>query len=126
MSTQGVYFICVEGRKNLVKIGMSKDCERRIKQLQTGNPDRLYIYRTIRSDKPYAVETSLHRFYKDAKYEKGGGNEWYKVSKEKIDRIIINYEKGEPVVIEKETWTGYMYRGLKGGAHFIGGLVWRK
>lgn len=124
--SKGVYFICVEGRKQLVKIGKSDNCERRVKQLQTGNPDRLYIYRIIESNEPFPIETALHRFYQKEKYQKGGGDEWYKVPKWKINRIMVTYQDGRPMISEKETWPEFIFRGIKNSIYFMGSSLFRK
>jgi hypothetical protein len=46
------------------KIGVSKNVEKRVKQLQTGNPETIEIVDTFLSDYPYKIENVLHRRYK--------------------------------------------------------------
>ena len=42
-----VYFIFQEGDDAKCKIGKSKKPNDRLRQLQTGNPNKLYIYKTV-------------------------------------------------------------------------------
>lgn len=119
MST-GVYFIGIHGRPNIIKIGKSKNCEKRIKQLQTGNPDKLFIHKIIITEHPYHLETALHRYFKKEKYNKGGGNEWYTISSKRIDRIIISNSSNTNFEIsERETWSSLVFRGIKMGTFYI-------
>lgn len=45
------------------KIGISKYPEKRIKQLQTGNPSELKILYTFKSELSSQIESALHRSY---------------------------------------------------------------
>lgn len=48
---------------DIYKIGVSKNVNKRVKQLQTGNPDIIEIIETFPSQYPYKVESVLHRRY---------------------------------------------------------------
>lgn len=68
-----VYLINEEGTENY-KIGVTKkDINKRIKELQTGNGSRLILSSYFVSDKPYKLESMLHRKYEDRKAE----GEWF-------------------------------------------------
>lgn len=108
--TKGVYFIGIVGRKNLFKIGVSKNCEKRIKQLQTGNPDKLYIYRIEATDQPYILESMLHRKYKSNHYNEGGGTEWFNINKKTIDSIAIERTKRGDYVVTEVRKKGFVSR----------------
>ncbi|MCM1221537.1 MAG: GIY-YIG nuclease family protein [Lachnospiraceae bacterium] len=43
------------------KIGVSKDVEKRVKQLQTGNPESIEIVKKFLSNYPYKIESVMHR-----------------------------------------------------------------
>lgn len=58
-----VYLLKVSG-EGIYKIGVSKNVERRVKQLQTGNPEKIEIIKTFLSQYPYKIENVLHRRYK--------------------------------------------------------------
>lgn len=70
-----------------VKVGMSKHPEKRIKQLQTGNPKDLRILLIIKcesSSKAFLVEKSLHSILASTNIK----NEWYSVSKSRILKAL--------------------------------------
>lgn len=60
-----VYLIGEMDNANRYKIGVSnqKKAEKRMKGLQTGNSDELYIRYTFETDKPFKLENFLHRHY---------------------------------------------------------------
>lgn len=83
-----VYFIFQEGNDSVCKIGKSKESCNRIKQLQTGNPNKLYVYKIING---YTEEESeLHKRF--AKF-RITGTEWFNISKEEVDLAITDYEE---------------------------------
>lgn len=81
----GVYFIGIRGHPHLFKIGKSTNCERRLKQLQTGNPNELYIARIILHSKPFELESSLHKYFATRRRR----GEWFYIGKKRVDRIRI-------------------------------------
>lgn len=58
---KGYVYILKVSSDGIYKIGVSKNVERRVKQLQTGNAEPIEIIRTFLSDYPYKVESVLHR-----------------------------------------------------------------
>lgn len=87
--TEYVYIITT-GDKRLFKIGRTKnDVAKRLKQLQTGNPDKLHIYFAIPTADSAALEASLHRKYKEYRIL---GGEWFKISEAEVKKIIKTYE----------------------------------
>jgi hypothetical protein len=58
------------------KIGITKNIERRLKQIQTSSPDHIYLVEKYES--PYAskIEKALHNFFKS--YHRN--NEWFELS----------------------------------------------
>ena len=86
-----VYFIFQEGNDLLCKIGRSKNKEKRLKQLQTGNPSKLYIYKSINGHKEKEIE--LHQHFADKRIP---GSEWFHLSKQDVDNFLTNYESHLP------------------------------
>ena len=71
---KSVYLI--RGNNGKYKIGISKCPRNRIKQNQTGNPDRLKIIEVYESENARKIETALHNQYA---YTKNVG-EWFDLS----------------------------------------------
>lgn len=63
---------------NIFKIGLTRaaDVERRLRALQTGNSDELYVYTTYKTNAPYKLEKMLHNHYRLCNIQ----NEWFKFS----------------------------------------------
>ena len=77
-----VYFIR-NGRTNVYKVGVARDPEKRLAELQTANPEKLTIYRAFRCEDAYAVENGLHyRFH--AQNVRG---EWYHLSPDMAGKV---------------------------------------
>lgn len=79
-----VYFIVEEPFQNRVKIGKSYDCEKRLKQLQTGSATKLSIYHTVTTLDNTALEKLLHTKYKDRHLQ----GEWFRFSRKDLGREI--------------------------------------
>ena len=58
-----VYLLKVSS-EGIYKIGVSKDVNKRIKQLQTGNPETIYLINKFHSEYAYKIESVLHRRFK--------------------------------------------------------------
>ena len=55
-----VYLIC-DAKNNTYKIGVSKNVDKRLKQLQTGNSNDLHLVYKIRTEYPFILESMLHK-----------------------------------------------------------------
>ena len=77
-----VYLIGERSNPNLFKIGSTrkKNIIERLKQLQTGNPEELYIKDYFETSKPFLLENMLHRHY----FKDNTFNEWFELNEEKI------------------------------------------
>jgi hypothetical protein len=84
-----VYLIKAES--SIYKIGTSKHPEKRIRQLQTGNQEKLELINTFESKYATLLESTLHQKYAHLK-ENG---EWYGLSLEDEVKFIENCEKTE-------------------------------
>lgn len=71
---KSVYLI--RGNNGKYKIGIAKNPEKRLSQLQTGNSDDLKLIETYKSDNARKIETILHNHYMCEK-ERG---EWFNLS----------------------------------------------
>ncbi len=81
-----VYLINDWEQDNVYKIGVTRgSIERRIKKLQTGNPDELITCRYYHTEHPFFVEKQLHKKYLDCKVR----DEWFKLT----DNDVFNFEK---------------------------------
>ena len=74
-----VYFI-TDGE--FVKIGVADNVEKRLKELQTGNPKELTVVRSVYCENPYYAEKLFHDLFR---YKRVNG-EWFKI--DNIHKII--------------------------------------
>ena len=60
-----VYLIGQNGDSDYYKIGSTRasDLNKRIKQLQTGNSNQLYLKHSFQTDTPFKLERMLHFYY---------------------------------------------------------------
>ena len=83
-------------RKAPLKIGVSDDPGKRIKQLQTGNPEVLKVLTTIRcktKKHAYTLEGELHRMLSD----KSILNEWFSCAKKSALNAISRLANNESI-----------------------------
>ena len=81
-----VYLLGDAGQDNTFKIGVTRGkIEKRIKQLQTGNGEEIYLVNYYETDYPFFLERSLHLKY----FPKQKRNEWFNLCTEDV----INFKK---------------------------------
>lgn len=85
-----VYLIRCE-ENNYYKIGVTKNIQRRLKQIQTGTPDKIYLVEKYESDYSTKIERALHNFL--AHYHRN--NEWFELPLEEELRFVDNCKKIE-------------------------------
>lgn len=93
-----VYFIFQQGDDKRCKIGKSVNPNNRKDQLQTGNPDELYVYKTLVGYS--SLENNLHKKFKDKQIR---NTEWFYLTKEEVDIIIQEYTSEKSVVTAPES-----------------------
>lgn len=95
-----MYFIKDPDSK-AIKIGVSKNPERRLKQLQTGDVGHnLYFMKLIKTNEMFVLEKELHkRFRTDRISQKG---EWFKPSKELVKFVDSIKENDELKQLKKQ------------------------
>ena len=76
-----VYLLGDFGQDNCFKIGITRGkIEKRIKQLQTGNGEEIYLVNYYETEYPFFIERNLHlKFCPERKR-----NEWFNLSNEDI------------------------------------------
>ena len=91
-----VYLIGEIGNENRFKIGATKckDINKRLKQLQTGNSNPLFIKQYFETNKPFKLETMLHHTYKD----KNVIGEWFEMEQKDIDNFQETCEKQQKII----------------------------
>lgn len=81
-----VYLLGDTGQDNTFKIGITRgDVKKRIKQLQTGNGEEIYLVNYYETDYPFFIERSLHLKF----YPKQKKNEWFILESDDV----INFKK---------------------------------
>ena len=87
-----VYLIGEMDNKDIYKIGVTKkNIENRIKELQTGSSNELYIRHYFKTSYPYKLEKMLHRYFS----HKNKINEWFTLSESQardFPQICEKYE----------------------------------
>jgi len=86
---KGVYFI-TDSNMKAIKIGFSNDIEKRVAELQTGNPCELKILGWLNCDKKY--EKVFHQKIKNSKI-KGEWFEW-QPARDLMHRAYIDHDGG--------------------------------
>ena len=82
-----VYLIASQCRP-VVKIGKAKDPIKRIKEIQTGSADPLYLYAAIYSDNPAFLENQIHKLLK-RNWVRG---EWFRFTPN-TEKVLSEYCK---------------------------------
>lgn len=67
-----IYFI---SDTKYIKIGVTNNVEKRLKELQTGNPKKLKVIKIIYCENPYYVEKMYHELFKSKRKE----GEWFDI-----------------------------------------------
>lgn len=60
------------------KIGITNNLQKRLKEIQTGTPDKIYFVDFYESKYARKIESGLHRFFE----HKHRNNEWFELSLE--------------------------------------------
>ena len=91
-----VYLIGEKNNPNLFKIGSTrkKNIIERLKQLQTGNPEELYIKEYFETSKPFLLENMLHRHY----FKDNAFNEWFELNEEKVNGFNNACKKYQSII----------------------------
>lgn len=87
-----VYLLGDAGQDNAFKIGMTRgSVEKRIKQLQTGNGEEIYLVDYYETTYPFFIERLLHNQF----FPKQKRNEWFNLNTEDIVKFKEHCKKIE-------------------------------
>lgn len=91
-----VYLIGEIGNENRFKIGSTrcKDINKRLKQLQTGNSEELYIKESFETTRPFKLETMLHNRFKTSNLI----GEWFELSKDDVKGFKLACENLQKII----------------------------
>jgi len=79
------------------KIGITKnEPEIRVKQLQTGNSDKISLLKTYKSKNYKKVERSMHMKY--SAYKTEAKNEWFQLEDKHVFSFIDDCKKADEVI----------------------------
>lgn len=85
------YVYILKTSDDVYKIGVAKDVESRVRQLQTGSVEEITLVNKFLSEFPFKIESTLHR-----KYNRNRINgEWYYLTEENLNSFINDCEKIE-------------------------------
>lgn len=89
-----VYLIGENGNEGSYKIGSTrcKDIKKRLKQLQTGNSNSLFIKSSFETDYPFKIEKMLHAKFKNNR----SIGEWFYLGKNEVESfndVCSDFEK---------------------------------
>ena len=88
-----IYFIQQYNDESCVKIGMTKDLSRRIKDLQTGNPSKLTYYKYFKISECEKICKKLEKFLHTKCHKQCIRGEWFFLSLNELENICVNIDK---------------------------------
>lgn len=86
-----VYLVNIEDT-NIYKIGFTKQTpEKRVKNLQTGNPNKIVLVNSYKSEIAPSIESVIHNYFKHKKNNPEDGlkllGEWFLLEKLDVERF---------------------------------------
>ena len=85
------YVYILKTSDDVYKIGVAKDVESRVRQLQTGSVEEITLVNKFLSEFPFKIESTLHRKYNSNRIN----GEWYYLTEENLNSFINDCEKME-------------------------------
>jgi hypothetical protein len=100
-----LYFIIEDDNtvsEKRIKIGVSKDIDKRYKKYTTENPHNPKIYKLIKAYNYFKLERLLHKEFDQYRIE---GSEWFKITTEQVDNIcaLIDFSTENIVGFQTKT-----------------------
>lgn len=91
-----MYLIGEETENGLYKIGSTRgdDVSKRLRQLQTSNPNRLYVRESFSTIKPFKLEKMLHNHFKS----KNVNGEWFELDDNDIEEFSETCRKYDGII----------------------------
>ena len=97
--TRYIYLLeCEFPDKSLYKIGISNKVERRVKQLQTGNPYQIKLLLKFKTPYAFKIEAALHR---EHKIDNVNG-EWFDIDISNVENRINTLHKGFDFLLKND------------------------
>lgn len=92
-----VYLIGEIGNESRYKIGSTraKDVNKRLKQLQTGNSEELFIKESFETEHPFKLEKMLHNRFKSSNLI----GEWFSLENDVVERFKDVCKEIEKVIL---------------------------
>lgn len=90
----GYVYLLYDSINQMHKIGVSMNIQRRLKQLQTGNPTDLQLVSYFQSDQPFKIEQMLHNKLKQKRFN----NEWFVLDKNDVDTFFENCQRQQNII----------------------------
>ncbi len=87
-----VYIICYEGGIPPVKVGIASKIERRLDQIQVGNPNKVILYQSFSCPNRIMASSIEEEFHKKMD-EKRIRGEWFNISPSEAAPIIVKISK---------------------------------
>ena len=81
-------YVLRHGDSNLFKIGRTVDLARRLKQLATGNPDRLTLFTCIETEDAAAGETYLLHRLRSRRSRRSDATEFVEIEPDELETLI--------------------------------------
>lgn len=95
----GYLYLIKEDTNNgeVYKIGVTseKDANKRLKKLQTGNPNLLSFLCLYETEYPFKLEKMMHSYFRDKKIL----NEWYELDYHDIENFLPLCEKNNNIIL---------------------------
>ena len=91
----GYVYLIEDLDNNRYKIGVTKDLEKRLRNLQTGNSNRIIIKESYKTEYPFKLELMLHNKFKQFRYN----NEWYELESSDVEKFITYCEDCNRIII---------------------------
>lgn len=91
----GYVYLIEDVDNNRYKIGVTKNLEKRIRNLQTGNSNKIVLIESYKTEYPFRLETMLHTHFKQFHHY----NEWYELDVDSVEKFIELCESFNNIII---------------------------
>jgi hypothetical protein len=89
-----VYLLCDSGHDNMFKIGITRgNIEKRVKKLQTGNANEIFLVNYYETEYPFFIEKMMHlRHFGNHKH-----GEWFELESYDLSNFIKHCKECEEI-----------------------------
>lgn len=90
------YVYLIEDQDNKrYKIGVTRNLEKRLRNLQTGNSNKIKLIESFLTEYPFRLETMLHNKFKQFHHY----NEWYELDEANINNFLNLCDQCNNIII---------------------------